>query len=71
MLALLGHKEMAVEVMRLYIHNNEHTQGARLKLVQWLIQLQQRDEALAQLEQVLADNPDNQAALGLKASLQS
>jgi hypothetical protein len=70
MLALLGHKEMAVEVMRLYIHNNEHTQGARLKLVQWLIQLQKPTEALAELDSLLAENPDNAAALRLKESLQ-
>lgn len=70
LLNLLGQKPMAVDVLKLFIEN-KYTAAATLKLVQWLIELDAKADAMLYLDAMLEREPDNNPAQLLRQKLQA
>lgn len=69
LLEILGHPEVAIEVIKLYLQNHPKNEAVKVQLAQRYIRLQALNEAKEILHQVLVDSPNNQTARALLEQL--
>lgn len=70
LLEMIGHPDVSIEVLKLYVTNHPKNEMAQLQLSQKLIRYGRGAEAEPIINAVLAYNPNNQTAQQLKAAMQ-